>query len=155
MNEILFQAKSRDTGEWIEGSLVKMPGKVNNGRMYILPRGEGIAFDHCKKHIAYSIGSFTEVNPKTVGQYIGLDDKTGRKIFEGDLVKLDGWEPSVMQVAFIEGAFCLADGTGEYAGDIHYIYHAGVNQSEVVGNIYDDPDNPDLLWFSQREADKS
>lgn len=149
MRDILFRGKRLDKGKWHYGSYLFL--HVPDRNWAGTPRGpaKDVHYIVDQEDINYA------VDPDTVGQYTGLDDKKGRKIFEGDLVKLDGWEPSVMQIAFIEGAFCLADGTGEYAGDIHYIHHAGVNQSEVVGNIYDDLDNPDLLWFSQREAGKS
>ena len=75
-------------------------------------------------------------------QFVGLKDKNGREIYEGDIVSLDSWNPSNMQICFIEGAFCLANEDGEYVGDIHYIHHAGIEQSEVIGNIYQ---NPELL----------
>ena len=138
MREILFCGKRLDNGEWVEGYLEKRPSPIQmpgyGGPWYILVPPQDPDDN----------GGFYNVDPETVGQYTGLDDKNGRKIFEGDLVKLDGWEPPAMQIAFIEGAFCLADAdeVGEYCGDIHYIHHAGDNQTTVIGNIHD---NPELL----------
>lgn len=77
-----------------------------------------------------------------VMQYTGLKDKDGVEIYEGDIVKLDSWQPKEMQIYFIEGAFCLANKEGHFVGDIHYIQHAGENQCKVIGNIYQ---NPELL----------
>lgn len=76
-----------------------------------------------------------------INQFTGLLDKNGKEIYEGDIVKLDTWA-GVQQIAFIEGAFCLANSKGEYVGDIHYIHHAGIEQATVTGNIYS---NPELL----------
>lgn len=75
-------------------------------------------------------------------QFTGLADKNGKEIYEGDVLSMDSWEPKNVQVRFIEGAFCLANGKGEYIGDIHYINHADRPQSTVIGNIYQ---NPELL----------
>ena len=130
MREILFRGREKGGAKWFEGDLsFLVHDKI---KCYIFPPD------------GYDSPDRYEVDPETVGQYTGLDDKNGRKIFEGDLVKLDGWTPPAMQIAFIEGAFCLADAdeVGEYCGDIHYIHHAGDNQTTVIGNIHD---NPELL----------
>ncbi len=73
MREIICRGKRVDNGEWVEGyyCFIGHPGKEKH---YIIPE--------------YSSDFYgIEINPKTVGQYIGLTDKNDKKIFERDIVK--------------------------------------------------------------------
>jgi len=88
------------------------------------------------------------VDPDTLGQFTGLHDRDGREIYEGDIVTLQSWKPSTMQIRFIEGAFCLADSDGYCVADIHYVQHAGRPIAIIIGNIHD---NPELLTIGGKE----
>lgn len=67
MREILFRGKNKFTGNWCEGFLVKTG-------------------DHFRISTQNDLISFG-VYPESVGQYTGLTDKNGKKIFEGDIVE--------------------------------------------------------------------
>lgn len=69
MREILFRGKRLDDGEWVYG------GYFKDGDSHYMPQGIGSAF--------------VQVIPETVGQFTGLLDKKGNKIFEGDILQFD------------------------------------------------------------------
>lgn len=71
MREILFKGKRVDNGKWTEGYFFKTWDKV-----FLL---WGMTGD-CP--------NMEEVVPETVGQFTGLCDKNGKKIFEGDIMQL-------------------------------------------------------------------
>ena len=123
MREILFRGKRKDNGEWVKGSLLdEIPGEL-----------VGIA--------QYGSCVFRHVDLETVGQFTGLTDKNGKKIFEGDIVQckrtfLDGKE----MIGYINYSdFCLC------IKDIKSINNPAVQLCGdfiIIGNIHE---NPELL----------
>lgn len=122
MREILFRGKRVDNGEIIESdSILQISGK--NPLLWFASDG------------------WIEVIPDTVGQFTGLTDKNGKKIFEGDIVRFshDAYdEDFIGEVIFdeYESCFTLKYGDGwvvfSYIGECY----------EVIGNIHD---NTELL----------
>ena len=120
--EILFRAKRKDTNKWVYGYLVKKFGKLN-------------IIDKDDENIAY------EIIPETVGQFTDLADVSGRKIFEGDIVKtkefgkdngygvnFNGFD--IFEVIYSSASFKLNNTHRKF-------YLLNGQQIEVIGNIYD------------------
>jgi uncharacterized phage protein (TIGR01671 family) len=119
MREILFRGKSVYNGEWIEGSYYHCCGTAY-GSTFIVVNDFG----------------FIEVIPHTVGQYTGLTDKNGKKIFEGDIVK-NSRDVGLLYYKEKNSAFTVKG--WEYG---YWLWHDKKEDIEVIGNIYD---NKDLL----------
>lgn len=117
--QILFRGKRIDNDEWAEGYLFKIWN-----RTFIL---WGMTGD---------VPNMVEVIPETVGQYTGLTDKNGKKIFEGDIVKvttgIEGYGStyhSVIQKVRYEANSGIAVFLPFDNSDMVEV--------EVIGNIYD------------------
>ena len=80
MREILFWAKRKDNGEWIEGNVLQ----TDDGDCYIATSCLVGARDEPLMVVAY------EVYPETLCQFTGKTDETGKKIYEKDIVGF--WE---------------------------------------------------------------
>lgn len=127
MREILFRGKRLDNGEWVEGYFVNF---------WLV---------HYKRHqpfIMDEMGVSCEVDPATVGQYTGLTDKNGKRIFEGDVIEC--WSEGVRARGTVQ----------QNRGGLWIIYPAwqkrimwglcpnedGSTDVEIIGNIHDSPE---------------
>lgn len=129
MREILFRGKRMDNGEWVYGYYVHI-GPVSCQRTYIIPEYASALY-------------VNEVYPSTVGQYTGLKDKNGKRIFEGDVAKvMQGKDKDIAYVGFENGAFMLYPKTGNIYERTLWEYWYNDWDVEVIGNI---TDNPELL----------
>lgn len=127
MREILFRAKRLDNGEWIYGDLLT-PTDIMD--VWEISENTGM-------------GDRYEIDPETVGQYTGLKDKNGNKIFEGDIVQYEieyATEPihSVVEYCadkFNYPAFDLKN--HDYEANGLQCAHEESVVCEVIGNIHD------------------
>lgn len=127
MREILFRGKDIITDEWLYGGIVHHADDY-----YII--------DCTAADMSYPEPE--KVMPETVGQYTGLTDKNGKKIFEGDIVKcISRFDAKDMVVIFEAAEFHLVDcqrykNYTECCGYRHF----GTLETEVIGNIHDNPE---------------
>ena len=138
MREILFRGKRTDNGEWFYGYYTNARYYLDKKEMHIIFEQDVEVYPHSE------FAGGEEVIPETVGQYTGLTDKNGRKIFEGDVIEFADFFDSEIHrgVAYwCDFAFWL-DCT-ETEGDDEGIYslaYISSNALEVIGNIYDNPE---------------
>ena len=149
MREILFRGKRTDNGEWVYGNLVR---GCDEKYAYIVEFGNA---ELCRNYV--------NVNPDTVGQYTGVTDKNGERIFEGDIVKYkdackfgdnDEMEEAEEQylctniVEFKNGRFFPLP---QRCDCEDYFFSYGSYDFEVVGNVHD---NPELLRGNNNARNK-
>lgn len=138
MREILFRGKRLNGDGWAYGDLSY---HVHDGEVYVFP-GDGYDSPDCY-----------EVYPNTVGQYTGLTDKNGLKIFEGDIVRYiyepgEGfWNANQLSVVVWEHTGFKLDGiigTNKFALLQGWLVSVPCDKKffGVVGNIHE---NPELL----------
>jgi hypothetical protein len=149
MREILFRGKRVENGEWVFGSYAFEPKRKG-------AFGQTISdLDHERHYIVSKKNyEYWEVTPETVGDYTGLKDKNGRRIFEGDIVELHDRNYDIKWRAAVE--FGNPNGNYSWGWQLNPIEKADINTEilcwvemeesgaycEVIGTIYD---NPELL----------
>ncbi len=149
MREVLFRAKKQDNGDWIEGYLCY-------GNIIKTVRK---CFDWRGDYVCDSLEEY-KVDKETVGQYVGVCDKNGKKIFEGDIVKVvyiekrdfqgvkyDSEYELIEQIVYSEKNACFmlkidCQGIPMYRHLSNNNALVKIKELEVIGNIHD---NPELL----------
>lgn len=160
MRENIFRGKREDNGEWIESQSVL---RFVNGKVCIpKSHGESTYYENEAGNIVLVKAELYSVIPETVGQYIGLTDKYGKKIFEGDICRLTNRNKTIVFIVrygmfkptllYAYAEECGQDLTnpiiGTYAesltnkGEQMVLTDYSYQFMVVIGNVHD---NPELL----------
>ena len=166
MREILFRGKRLHDNKWIYGNFVS---DCEGNPHIIEPR----FFYEDGHHLQYEDNTDTPVFiiPETVGQYTGLTDKNGKRIFEGDIVRYNTYDDFDCQSVAKFGEYNQDGSAGEYSASKCIGFYVDVDNftcpdlceygsncfsnylkqqnilevaqyCEIIGNIHD---NPELL----------
>ena len=152
--EILFKAKRKDNGEWVEGFVFEFKGEF-----YIMEMTQTFmtAYYSEESVVDFNMRAI-EIDPDTICQYTGLTDKNGKKIWENDILRYsydyDGssFLKDGEEIKYRVGAVFWSEWRGSWAvcgrgnkkstnNDV-FKYNRNPNRTEVIGNIFD---NVDLL----------
>lgn len=126
MRDILFRGKRKKDGKWVYGNYAVTD---NNGKQHFVLKNKAFEF---------------EVDPKTVGQYTGLTDKNGKKIFEGDILRVAYHPEQDVIIEWSDGCFGFRRANkpkDRVYSTVRYMQNA-MSRLKIIGNIYD---NPELL----------
>lgn len=127
MREILFRGQRLDTKQWEYGNYNNV-----NGKAYIFPEDAPDSYDNY------------QVDPATVGQYTGLQDMNGKRIFEGDIVKCNNKVEEYIGLVdwdMCNPSMCIRHKNKRGFDDVEYDFIICGNMTiEILGNVHDNPD---------------
>lgn len=126
MRDAIFRGISQK-GKWIEGDLVRWADAYYISKVTKLVSISNDGYE-------YVFGGFEMVLPETVGQYTGLCDKNGTKIFEGDITENND-DLYTVEWSEDDASFVL-NGDGVQASFDNFWEY----ELEVIGNIYENKD---------------
>ena len=149
MREILFRAKRKDDGEWVEGNYTKLKW-CNNIIHVVIPEGAEIDSGNslCEAH---------DINPETLCQYTGMVDKNGKRIWENDIISTntyDYMEPEedfFGRVVYLEKLACWCIQLPDEEKFIPLCECEGSYQTDrfVEGNVFDNHE----MWRKEKESE--
>lgn len=140
MREILFRGKRTDTGEWVHGAFV--PDALETPCDDCL-----VSWGFIRRYNRQLRKMETiEVDRETIGQFTGLTDKNGKRIFEGDILDCGD------RIVYVKWHEKRGQWDSEFIRYVRELSSNGITtvewkfRAEKIGNIHD---NPELLRLRQ------
>lgn len=133
--EVLFRGKRKDNGKWVYGDLIHR--QIWASALTIIRESDD-GFDNYEEY---------EVIPETVGEYTGLQDSKGNKIFESDILQQEfnvfkkKFNGEISVVKYKQGWYYSETLPKNGAVTVFNSITAFDNM-KIIGNVYD---NPELL----------
>ena len=127
MREIIFRGKRIGSHIWVCGHYVRAVGA--NGITPII-----VTEAYFKDNIQEVFDDYYCVQPETIGQYTGLRDANGNRIFEGDIL-FDGYNEEKCLIEFADGGFDIVEDNIRW-----HCQDCSMSDFEIIGNIHDDPE---------------
>lgn len=138
--EFLFRGKDEKTGAWRYGFYAHLPSAGGSAHIIYEPAENPDESNHTRF-----------VDPATVGQYTGLTDRNGKRIFEGDTLRYDDGEEyddnERAVVIWEDSGFWLEYHNGQTEPWLEQDWAHSNVYLEVIGNIHD---NPEILKEASR-----
>lgn len=141
MREILFRGKRCDNGEWVQGFYVRADHHWHKNGIH----KDWIALGASANGGWFALHNKYAVKTETVGQFTGLTDKNGKKIFEGDILKerdvVHNGEIQIKgiahEVVMRKGCWCVIPANDIEGWDF---LSSNAKLCEIIGNIHDNPE---------------
>ena len=131
MRDIIFRGKRIDNGEWITGGIFQQKADgVEDEVVYII--------DNSSNDVDWA----HRVIPETVGQFTGVADKNGKRVFEGDIFQYEPHfktEKAWIGIVKYRNTEWQDESIMTPREDLLYWCGDGKSAS-VIGNVYDDPE---------------
>lgn len=162
MRGILFRAKSKEDGAWVEGFYSQLPKPslgatiITNGDLCAEDVSDYIIVNQCKQHSNFSNGyplevvecEYYEIDPETLCQHTGLNDKNGKRIWEYDVISINTYsytepeEDYFGSVVYAEGwgCWCIQQPGEEKPIPLCECEGSYLTERVVEGNIFDNPE---------------
>lgn len=150
--EVKFRGRNPLTKQWEYGFLIT----VDLSSEKLSKNLTAIIKENAWYEPSEGIGGFKLVEPQTVGQYTGLNDKNGKQIYEGDIVHIVGKTRVTENIKDSQGVFYITVEEGNWGFDFNWEHIKGyacsthimgctdndnrMDNVEVIGNIHDNPE---------------
>ncbi len=122
MRTIKFRAKTVDTKTWVESMTIAKGTIKRKANNYYFELDEN---------------KWVGVIGETIGEFIGLNDKTGKNIYEGDICKRDG-HTEYYEIVMYKNAWAIRSETSKAIWHQEFCNGARSSELTIIGNVHDD-----------------